>query len=378
MGEMKKGGAIKAGGNLVIGQEQDTVGGKFDATQAFVGKLYNINVWDYALNSTQVAFLYETGLCGYGTTEVEPFITYLDIINQQKAGDLTVQDGNCPDLQDASDGKILRFPPQSKASTANYLQFSPDFGADTLGAFSICTWFFKTYGDQGRYFLSYAVTGLDNSIILGEQATLGFWVSNERMVTDILLDEQTWYHLCFTWASDSGAAIYIDGAKVKEGALASGKAVKKGGMLNIGQEQDSVGGRFDKDQAFAGSLYNLNMFNLKLSDEEVAKLYGDVTFDSGESAWRHGGMHCAGGDLDEDAHKPDCWKVEEKIKYKDSGSLGYIIGDVDAAKAACYAYEKCKTLTCGVTKAGETKCEMKETFEKAKKDKKKTSYTYRC
>jgi len=51
--------------------------------------------------------------------------------------------------------------------------------------------------------------------------------------------------------------------------------------------------------------------------------------------------------------------------------------EIDAAKAACYAYEKCKTLTC-VEKNGEMKCELKASFEKAKKDKKKTSYTYRC
>ena len=151
------------------------------------------------------------------------------------------------------------------------------------------------------------------------------------------------------------------------------------------------------------------MFRSKLSDDQVAKLYaegtfcekvpdemweagavmvaykdlfslipdGDVVFESGEAAWRHGAIHCGGDDLDVDAHKADCWKTEENTKYKDSGSLGYIVGDLDAAKAACYAYGKCKTLTC-LDKNGVLKCEMKESFEKAKKDKKKTSYTYRC
>lgn len=401
----KKGVKVRAGGNLVIGQEQDTVGGRFDANQAYVGKLYNINIWDYALNSTEVAYLYETGFCGYGTTEVEPIVSYADLLEQERAGGLNeLVEGPCIDLEDPSEGKILRFPPQSKVSTANYLQFSPDFGTDEFSEFSICTWFFKTYGDKSRYFLSYAVPGKDNSIILGEQDTLGFWVQGAKMVSDVFLEQQRWYHLCFTRASDSGAAIYVDGAKIKEGALANGQANPAGGVLNIGQEQDSVGGRFDENQAFAGSLYNLNMFNIKLTDDQVAKLYGegtfcemvpdemwqagnvmisyktlygvplegDVVFESGEEAWRHGGMHCAGGDLDEDAHKPDCWKTEERTKYKDDGSLGYIIGDVDSAKAACYAYEKCKTLTC-VEKNGEMKCEMKASFEKAKKDKKKVS-----
>ncbi|XP_063693319.1 uncharacterized protein LOC134825110 [Bolinopsis microptera] len=405
----KKGASVSAAGNLVIGQEQDSVGGGFDASQAYVGRLYNINVWNYALNSTEVSFLYETGLCGFGSTEEDPIISYADILGQDMTGNLAVVDGLCIDLEDPSEGQIMRFPPQSKASTKNFLQFTPNFEADDFAEFSICTWFFKTYGDQSRYFLSYAVSGLDNSIILGEQATLGFWVSGEKILTDILLDQQTWYHLCFTWASDSGAAIYVDGAKVKEGALATGKTQNAGGVMNVGQEQDSVGGGYDANKAFAGSLYNLNMFRSKLSDDQVTKLYaegtfcekipdemweagavmvaykdlfslipgGDVVFDSGEAAWRHGAIHCRGDDLDVDAHKPDCWKTEKNTSYKDSGSLGYIVGDLDAAKAACAAYGKCKTLTCA-DKDGVLKCEMKESIEKAKKDKKKTSYTYRC
>ena len=405
----KQGESVRAGGNLVIGQEQDSVGGGFDASQAFLGRLYNINVWDYALNSTEVAFLYETGFCGYGSTEADPIISYADLLAKDLSGATSVIDGPCINLEDPSNGQVLRFPPQSQASTANFLQFSPDLGSEDFGEFSICTWFFKTYGDQSRYFLSYAVSGEHNAIILGEQATLGFWVNGAKMLTDILLEQQKWYHLCFTRGSDSGAAIYVDGAKVKEGDLAKGGLTKTGGVMNIGQEQDSVGGSYDASQAFAGSLYNLNMFNVKLTDEQVAQIYangtfcemvpdemwesesvmiayrdlfslipdGNVVFEGGEAAWRHGAIHCQGADLDEDAHKSDCWQTEEGRRYKDNSNLGYIVGDVDAAKAACYAYGKCKTLTCYMKK-GEQRCDMLSTYEKAKKDNKKTSYTYRC
>ncbi|KAM4692259.1 neuronal pentraxin-1 [Rhinophrynus dorsalis] len=40
---------IKYQGVLVLGQEQDTVGGGFDATQAFVGELAHFNIWDRKL-----------------------------------------------------------------------------------------------------------------------------------------------------------------------------------------------------------------------------------------------------------------------------------------------------------------------------------------
>ncbi|XP_009953063.1 PREDICTED: neuronal pentraxin-1, partial [Leptosomus discolor] len=45
---------IKPQGVLVLGQEQDTLGGGFDATQAFVGELAHFNVWDRKLSPGEV------------------------------------------------------------------------------------------------------------------------------------------------------------------------------------------------------------------------------------------------------------------------------------------------------------------------------------
>ncbi|XP_009641933.1 neuronal pentraxin-1 [Egretta garzetta] len=45
---------IKPQGVLVLGQEQDTLGGGFDATQAFLGELAHLNVWDRKLSPGEV------------------------------------------------------------------------------------------------------------------------------------------------------------------------------------------------------------------------------------------------------------------------------------------------------------------------------------
>ncbi|XP_050775445.1 neuronal pentraxin-1 [Gopherus flavomarginatus] len=45
---------IKPQGVLVLGQEQDTLGGGFDATQAFVGELAHFNVWDRKLSPGEI------------------------------------------------------------------------------------------------------------------------------------------------------------------------------------------------------------------------------------------------------------------------------------------------------------------------------------
>ncbi|XP_020342455.1 neuronal pentraxin-2a [Oncorhynchus kisutch] len=45
---------IKPGGVIILGQEQDMVGGRFDATQAFVGELSQFNMWDRVLRPVDI------------------------------------------------------------------------------------------------------------------------------------------------------------------------------------------------------------------------------------------------------------------------------------------------------------------------------------
>ncbi|XP_072523426.1 neuronal pentraxin-2b isoform X2 [Salminus brasiliensis] len=46
---------IKPDGVLILGQEQDMVGGRFDATQAFVGELSHFNIWDRVLRPIDIS-----------------------------------------------------------------------------------------------------------------------------------------------------------------------------------------------------------------------------------------------------------------------------------------------------------------------------------
>lgn len=52
--DFKRGYTIRQGGTLVLGQEQDSVGGGFDSTQSFQGMLSFVNVWDNVLSSSQI------------------------------------------------------------------------------------------------------------------------------------------------------------------------------------------------------------------------------------------------------------------------------------------------------------------------------------
>ncbi|XP_012738108.2 neuronal pentraxin-1 [Fundulus heteroclitus] len=48
---------IKPDGVLVLGQEQDTLGGGFDATQAYVGELAHLNIWNRKLSVAEISNL---------------------------------------------------------------------------------------------------------------------------------------------------------------------------------------------------------------------------------------------------------------------------------------------------------------------------------
>ena len=52
--DFKRGFTVRGGGSLVLGQDQDVVGGGFDAEQSFKGMLSNVNVWDHKLTDTRI------------------------------------------------------------------------------------------------------------------------------------------------------------------------------------------------------------------------------------------------------------------------------------------------------------------------------------
>uniref|UniRef100_UPI00358E6A86 neuronal pentraxin-2-like n=1 Tax=Myxine glutinosa TaxID=7769 RepID=UPI00358E6A86 len=48
---------VEAGGTIILGQEQDIIGGNFDATQAFMGEMAQLGVWNRVLTSHEVSDL---------------------------------------------------------------------------------------------------------------------------------------------------------------------------------------------------------------------------------------------------------------------------------------------------------------------------------
>ena len=64
----KKGYTIRGGnqGSLVLGQDQDTIGGRYESHQSFQGFLSNVNVWSYVLSASTIRGLSKSCLSGSG------------------------------------------------------------------------------------------------------------------------------------------------------------------------------------------------------------------------------------------------------------------------------------------------------------------------
>ena len=49
-----------------MGQDQDSVGGRFESYQTFIGMLTNVNVWDHVLPIAQIEKMSKSCLSGEG------------------------------------------------------------------------------------------------------------------------------------------------------------------------------------------------------------------------------------------------------------------------------------------------------------------------
>ncbi|XP_078279214.1 C-reactive protein-like [Rhinoraja longicauda] len=60
-----KGLHVKGGGQFILGQEQDRVGGGFDCGQCLVGEMNDVNMWSYVLKPREI-MLVSDSCCGIG------------------------------------------------------------------------------------------------------------------------------------------------------------------------------------------------------------------------------------------------------------------------------------------------------------------------
>ncbi|NXD09155.1 NPTX2 protein, partial [Nothocercus nigrocapillus] len=158
----------------------------------------------------------------------------------------------------------------------NYLYGKIKKTLPELYAFTVCLWLRSSASPGIGTPFSYAVPGQANEIVLIE------WGNNpiELLINDkvaqlpLFVSDGKWHHICVTWTTRDGMwEAFQDGEKLGTGEnLAPWHPIKPGGVLILGQEQDTVGGRFDATQAFVGEMSQFNIWDRVLKAEDIMNI----------------------------------------------------------------------------------------------------------
>jgi len=166
------------------------------------------------------------------------------------------------------EAEALRFP--KEVSLDNYVKLTSPI-SEALTAVTVCTWMKKFLDPLSPHmWFSYAVEAHDNEIVIADDSWHG--VARSYGNSDSILLRNEWYHVCVTWGGTISTEYYINGVLLSS-KPSKGSSVHADGILIIGQDQDSFGGKFDISQAFGGELYQLNVFSRRLSLKDVVAMY---------------------------------------------------------------------------------------------------------
>nr|XP_043909259.1 neuronal pentraxin-1 [Solea senegalensis] len=168
-------------------------------------------------------------------------------------------------------------------------------------ALTVCLWLKAGAGPGLGTPFSYAVPGQANELVLMEWGSnpMELLINDKAVTLPVTMTDRKWHHVCVTWWTRDGVwEVFQDGVKKGSGQnLSSWQSVKPGGVFILGQEQDTIGGRFDVTQSFMGELADLQFWSRVLTPGEIhsqatcgGHLLGDVLSWSEGNVELHGGL----------------------------------------------------------------------------------------
>ncbi|XP_064446302.1 neuronal pentraxin receptor [Mirounga angustirostris] len=156
----------------------------------------------------------------------------------------------------------------------NYMYARVRKALPELYAFTVCMWLRSRSGGSGQGTpFSYSVPGQANEIVLLEAGhdPMELLINDKVAQLPLSLKDNGWHHICIAWTTRDGLwSAYQDGELQGSGEnLAAWHPIKPHGILILGQEQDTLGGRFDATQAFVGDIAQFNLWDHALTPAQV-------------------------------------------------------------------------------------------------------------
>ncbi|XP_072670638.1 C-reactive protein [Canis lupus baileyi] len=188
-------------------------------------------------------------------------------------------------LQIDLDEKAFVFPRESENS---YVILFPQL-QKPMKAFTVCL---QVYTDLTRphSLFSYATKSQSNEILLFKERPGLFSVSVGGSDAFINFPQKFYapQHFCVTWESVTGLTeLWVDGKPMVRASLRRGYTVGSGASIVLGQEQDSFGGGFDKNQSLVGDIEDVNMWDFVLSPSQILTLYTTRALSPNVLNWRN-------------------------------------------------------------------------------------------
>ncbi|XP_073512422.1 neuronal pentraxin-2-like [Phyllobates terribilis] len=167
-------------------------------------------------------------------------------------------------------------------------------------AFTICLWLKSTSSPGVGTPFSYSVPGQANEVVLIEWGNnpMELLINDKAVTLPLAINDAKWHHVCVTWSSRDGLwESYLDGVRRGKGEnLAPWHPIKPGGVFILGQEQDTLGGRFDSTQAFVGEISDFDMWSHILTSGEIYKLATCAAHSTGDVIeWTESSLELHGG-----------------------------------------------------------------------------------
>ncbi|XP_077327315.1 uncharacterized protein LOC143962145 [Lithobates pipiens] len=248
---------IDAESSIVLGQDQDSFGGGFDASQSLVGEISDVHMWDYVLTQEDIQKVLSGDLHG-------------NVINWKSLrceikGEVLVK----PETQHLED-KVFLFP---KETDTDHVILRPTI-TEPLQKVSVCL---RSYTELSRPYtpFSLATPGKDNAFVIYLQPpeTCSVYINQE--LTSFKTDSESleWRHICVTWDSDTGVVqLWVNGKLYPRRVSMKGSSIVAETSIVLGQEQDSFGGKFDEKQSLVGELSDVHMWDYVLTPEDIKKV----------------------------------------------------------------------------------------------------------
>jgi MSHA biogenesis protein MshQ len=296
-----------ASNGLIVGQEQDSLGGGFVASQAWEGLVDELIFFDEALSATDIGTVFDLqdaskNLDGTDrvcvVTAITPVAdwrfdesTWSNNTNEILDASGNDYHGTAFNSSPSSDAQLCNSADLSLAGTTDYLSMNKD-AMDGLTDFTIIVWA-KTTGTQDSTIISAASgnTGAaTNEVVFYFDNNTRFWptITASPFNTNTQLGSTTsamrdgdWHQLAWTRTASSRQSCFLfDGVSQgctthPDGDDSDPVSVALNGLI-IGQDQDVVSGGFDSSQDWEGKLDEFLIFDQVLTQTQISTIRSNI------------------------------------------------------------------------------------------------------